>query len=349
VQHAEQTTSPSSVRRNWLGWGLAILILTVLAFTLDLEDVLATLARVTPLELGAILLLMTVDRLIMAWKWSMLLRAIGVELPLMTITRFYYQGTLSGTFLPSQVGGDVLRGYWVSEATGTTHPVVASLVMEKVIGILAAASWGVVGGVVLAYLAYPAELWIWVLLGAGAIVLGYGAFVLSMQPVVHGIVLRGLRPGRKSRILGLLHRLYEAYAQFSYTPRALAANLLISVVEQALQIGVLLLVAQSLNLNLEAGATAFLAAAALHLMIFRIPILPDNWGVGELTAIGIFGLIGIKPQAAFSLMLFCHILQVIVVLPGLLFLLRSPERSTIPSSPRRAAGCRGLRKRWQLP
>jgi glycosyltransferase 2 family protein len=337
VQHAQQPTSQSRVRRNWLGWALVILILTVLALTLDLKDVLTTLARVQPWELGVILLLLTLDRLIMAWKWSMLLGAIGVKLPLMTITRFYYQGTLSGTFLPSQVGGDVLRGYWVSEATGSTHPVVTSLVMEKVIGILAAASWGVVGGVVLACLAYPAELWIWVLLGAGAIILGYGAFVLSMQPVVHEIILKGLRPGKKSRILRFLHRLYEAYAQFSNTPGALAVNLLISLAEQALQIGVVLLVAQSLNLNLEAGATAFLAAAALHLMIYRIPILPDNWGVGELTAIGIFGLIGVKPQAAFSLMLFCHILQVIVVLPGLVFLLRSPERSTIPSSPRRAA------------
>ena len=221
--------------------------------------------------------------------------------------------------------------------------------MEKIIGILAAASWGVVGGVVLAWLAYPTKLWIWVLLGAGAIVVGYGAFVLSMQPAVHGIVLKGLRPGKNSRILGVLHRLYEAYARFSNTPRALAANLLMSLAEQALQIGVVLLVAQSLNMNLEAGAIAFLAATALHLMIYRIPILPDNWGVGELTAIGIFGLIGVKPEAAFGLMLFCHILQVIVVLPGLLFLLRSPQRSTIPSSPRRAVGCRGLRKSWQLP
>jgi glycosyltransferase 2 family protein len=325
VQEAQQPTARRGARRNWLGWGLVLLILTALAFTLDLKEVLATLARVNPVELAAILFLMTLDRLIMAWKWSLLLRAVEVRLPLTTIVRFYYQGTLSGTFLPSQVGGDVLRAYWVSQATGSTHPVYASVVMEKVIGMLAAGSWAVVGGVVLACVAYPDELWIWVVLGLGTIALAYGTFILSMQPAVHRIVLKGLRPWENSKILGLFHRLYEAYAQFSNVPKALATNMLMSFGEQGLQIGVLLLVAQSLNIDLEAGAIAFLAAAAIHLMIYRIPLLPDNWGVGELTAIGIFGLIGIKPEAAFSLMFFCHILQVIVVLPGLLFLFHSPQ------------------------
>ena len=96
MQHVQHPTFHLGVRRNWLGWGLVILVPTVLAFTLDLKEVSATLARVKPLELGAILLLMTLDRLVMAWKWSMLLRAIGVNLRLMTITRFCYQGTLSG-------------------------------------------------------------------------------------------------------------------------------------------------------------------------------------------------------------------------------------------------------------
>jgi hypothetical protein len=73
---------------------------------------------------------------------------------------------------------------------------------------------------------------------------------------------------------------------------------------------------------------AFLAASAIYLMIYRIPIAPDNWGVGELTAIGVFGLIGIKAEAAFSFTFLAHILQVVVVLPGLLFLLQSPYRAT---------------------
>jgi Lysylphosphatidylglycerol synthase TM region len=95
---------------------------------------------------------------------------------------------------------------------------------------------------------------------------------------------------------------------------------------------VVFLVARSLGI--EADALALLAAAAVHIMIYRIPVAPDNWGVGELTAIGVFGLIGISPEAAFSLMFLSHILQVVVVLPGLLFLLRPSHLSTrAPSSP----------------
>jgi glycosyltransferase 2 family protein len=332
VQEAQQPTARRGGRRNWLGWALVLLILTVLALTLDLKEVLATLARVNPVELAAILLLMTLDRLIMAWKWSLLLRVVEVRLPLTAIVRFYYQGTLSGTFLPSQVGGDVLRAYWVSAASGVTQPVFASLVMEKIIGILSALSWAIVGLVVLASLMYPDGFWAWVALGVGAIGSVIAAFTLSMRAAVHDFILSRLGRRQNARIVGFLHRLYEAYARFSRAPWALGANVLITLGEQALQVVVVFLVARSLGI--EADALALLAAAAVHIMIYRIPVAPDNWGVGELTAIGVFGLIGISPEAAFSLMFLSHILQVVVVLPGLLFLLRPSHLSTrAPSSP----------------
>jgi hypothetical protein len=89
----------------------------------------------------------------------MLLHAIGVKLPLTTISRFYYQGTLRRPFCRAKSAGDMLRAFWVSDAT-------------KVIGILAAVTWAIGGVVVLTCPAYPAELSIWGLLGVGAIVLG---------------------------------------------------------------------------------------------------------------------------------------------------------------------------------
>ena len=33
----------------------------------------------------------------------------------------------------------------------------------------------------------------------------------------------------------------------------------------------------------------FFAAAALHGLILKLPIAPDGWGVGELTAIAVYG------------------------------------------------------------
>ena len=69
--------------------------------------------------------------------------------PLGLITRFYYQGSLTGIFLPSSIGGDLLRATWVAQASGIKHGVFASLVMEKLVGFLSAVVWAILGAGVL--------------------------------------------------------------------------------------------------------------------------------------------------------------------------------------------------------
>jgi uncharacterized protein (TIRG00374 family) len=106
------------------------------ALFLDLNQVLSVLRRVSVPWLLFILVVSTFDRLLMAYKWSVLLRALQVEMPLAQIIRFCYQGMFVGTFLPSSIGGAVLRAYWVSRSTGATPEVYASLLMEKIIGMV---------------------------------------------------------------------------------------------------------------------------------------------------------------------------------------------------------------------
>jgi len=53
----------------------------------------------------------------------------------------------------------------------------------------------------------------------------------------------------------------------------------------------------------------------------RLPISPDGWGVGEVAAIGLYSLVGVPAEEAFALAFLSHILQTLVVLPGLWFFL----------------------------
>lgn len=45
----------------------------------------------------------------MGYKWARLLRIVGVRTPMPRLIRIFYQANLSGVFLPSHVGGDLLR------------------------------------------------------------------------------------------------------------------------------------------------------------------------------------------------------------------------------------------------
>ena len=75
-------------------------------------------------------------------------------------------------------------------------------------------------------------------------------FVLSLHPTVHSFVLAGLGRFEARRVLGLAHRLYEAYSPLLPRQGALARNVLLTLIEHALQMVVFLLVTRSLGSTL---------------------------------------------------------------------------------------------------
>jgi uncharacterized membrane protein YbhN (UPF0104 family) len=52
-----------------------------------------------------LLVLVTIDRIFMAYKWLLLLRVKDKNISLPTVIRIYYIGTFIGFFLPTTVGG----------------------------------------------------------------------------------------------------------------------------------------------------------------------------------------------------------------------------------------------------
>jgi len=323
------TLSPSS-KRDWFRWGVGLFILCGCLFFLDLTEVMAALRKLEPAWLVLLLFLMTADRMAMAWKWTLLLRARGVRLPFSQITRYYYQGTLTGLFMPSSIGGDLLRAHWVSEASGVKHPVYASLVMEKILGLLSSVNWGILGGVIFASVQLDHSPLLWIAGGLGTAVCVNGVFLVSLRPEFHASVLRRLKQ-RQSRVLGFFHRLYESYSEFSRVRGVLVLNFVLTALEQLLQMGVILLIALSLEIDVD--PFLFLVATAVQILAYRLPVAPDGWGVAEVAAIGVYGLIGMSPESAFTLAIVTHVLQTVVVLPGFWFIWRRNDRANSDSPP----------------
>jgi uncharacterized protein len=313
---ASPATSESS-SRNWLGWGLALLVIAGCFLFLDLDMVLATVRKMRAYEIALVLALLTCDRVLMALKWRLLLGIGGAHLPALSVIRIYYQGWLVGSVLPSHLGGDVLRAHLVAHRTGVIHPVFASVVMEKVIGFASAVNWAIVGGGVLVCWLEP-RLWpLCIGLGALAMLAFNGLFLASLHDVVHDFALGFLARYRQRKLIGVLHRFYEAYADFSAHPQILIANFVLTVLEHGLQSLIIFTVATSLGIQAE--PVVFFAAAAVQLLIVRLPIAPNGWGTGELAAIAVFGLIGIDATAAFTISVVNHCLGMIAGLPGFVF------------------------------
>ena len=92
----------------------------------------------------------------------------------------------------------------------------------------------------------------------------------------------------------------------------------------------LLVLAIALSLDVEAGPVVLLGAAALFLLVLRLPLAPDGWGVGELSAVGLLGLAGVGAGAAFSVSLVNHLVLMLALAPGAVLLLFGRGRPAGP-------------------
>ena len=92
-----------------------------------------------------------------------------------------------------------------------------------------------------------------------------------------------------------------------------------------------LILAIALSIGVPVEPVAFLAASTLYLLAVRVPIAPDSWGTGELAAIGAFALVGIETTQAFTISLIAHVIPMLALSPGLLFLLRQRPQPSATS------------------
>lgn len=83
--------------------------------------------------------LVVVALAVSAWKWQLLLAAQGVTLPFRQLFIAYLVGLFFNNFLPSNIGGDVVRVHEVARLSGRRAAAAASVIGERLLAGLALA------------------------------------------------------------------------------------------------------------------------------------------------------------------------------------------------------------------
>lgn len=73
--------------------------------------------------------------LILSFRWQILVRGYGLKIPTRTLFKFYLIGLFFNNFLPTGIGGDVLRIYNLIQASGDRTISFASVMTERLLGI----------------------------------------------------------------------------------------------------------------------------------------------------------------------------------------------------------------------
>ena len=118
---------------------LSIGLLAYLIYIADPEKILQVLNKIwsegglTYLTIAAVLFLGSL--VILSWRWQILVRGYGIDIPTFSLFKYYLIGLFFNNFLPTGIGGDVLRIYNLVQDTGDRTISFASVITERLLGI----------------------------------------------------------------------------------------------------------------------------------------------------------------------------------------------------------------------
>lgn len=258
-------------------------------------------------------------------RWHVLLRARDIGLPPREVVRIGLISYFALLVLPATGGPEIVRVYYASRCVrGRTADLVASVIVDRVSGLLAMCLLGMVFGATL-------------LLGnsgghAGELVLL--AAVCSTALAVVGAGLLWTKPrwaqpllGRFAPIASLVGSL-EAYRS---QPRALLMSLALSCVSQLGNCISMYYAFHGVNAPLPMNLV--FAATPLFLLAGLVPLTPLGLGVVEGAAEGLFAFMG-SPDGAEASMLMRLVTAFACLASGFAFLLPepAPAEAAVPAS-----------------
>lgn len=292
-------------------WGGTILLLGILFLIVDLREVYQSLRSATLLPLSVALVLSLGDRLLMAGKWFPLLRVQVPEVRLSSVIRVYFAAGFANTFLPAS-GGDVLRSIGLGRGREAVLEVGASVVIERILGIVGSA----LVAVLVLWVALRASLPMEVLLPwvaaciAGSVFLAAIPFSARVRSFVRGI----LEQFRGHRWVSLVERFGKAYSVYTEHKQTLFAVGLLSTIEQFAPVFVFWVGAQSIGLDLPFSAVFI--AVPLTFFVARLPISVAGIGVIEGGFVYLFGLFDVTASQAVSLAIVGRAVELVTLIPG---------------------------------
>ena len=292
----------------------------LLIYVADIDLVIQTLARCDPGWAVVALLAFLLDRVLMSYKWGLLLAIRGYSVSLVQKLMVYCSAMMWGLALPSTVGADGIRVMLVRRFGVRVDDTLATILVERGIGFIAALLTAVGSLIILRAMLPQAPVYDYALAFGVAGLLG-AIVILVFSFTSHALnsVLR-LIPRRfaASKAVRLLERLHEAYVSLASDRRRIATFSALTLLEHIIVIVCYALVAKALQVEFD-PAFVF-AAVPLAILVSRLPISLDGIGVYEGIFVAIMALGGVRPADALAVSLAARALQIIVWLPWWLML-----------------------------
>jgi hypothetical protein len=214
-----------------------------------------------------------------AWRWGLLLGAQGVTIAPRRLTESFLVATFFNNFLPSNIGGDVIRIADTAPATRSRTLAAAVVIVDRGIGLLGLILLAAVAATLAPWSRLgdgPVPSWaLWALFGAGAAVSLPAVFF--PEAVIR--LLSPLRAIHADWVGARLRQLTGVLERFREAPQALLGCFAGAVLVQALLVGFYAAVAHGIGVPVSTWHMAVIVPVSFLAQL--VPISVNGFGVRE--------------------------------------------------------------------
>ncbi len=299
----------------------------LLAFVVSKMDFaeLARLAKATRPEYVALAFLcLMCGQAIQSTRWKVILDASGFRVPILRLVAINLVGMFFNNFLPTSVGGDLFKAFYVAEVR-SYGKVMSATLLNRFIGLMTALCFGLMAMPLASDVFHQQAWWRMCALVLTAIAATCAALLLpGVERRVVGVLRRLRLP---ERMVNFLDTLVEPLRAWRSEGRTIAITMGLSLVYMFVGFAFVgKFAALALNENLSLPDIAVIAAIAS--VAFALPITVNGLGVVEGAYIYLLSLLGVVPEKGLLLALLLRLLLAVHGLIGgvvYLFLKRSLE------------------------
>ncbi len=279
----------SSNSRRWTTWlkiAGTLVSLALLVWLLSRLDLPELLKLASGVPIGVLLLsivLLTTRVFAHTFRWRSLLRGQKIKVPYRELLGLQYGSFFASNFLPTTIGGDVIRLVGILGKTSNRVGGAASIVVDRAMGVFAM--------LFVLPLSFPI----------------LGGFLATLGIAIGNVEL-------PESVRSAARRVWDATTLWLKSPASLIVALIASWVGILVFFFAIWLLAQGLGIDVSFMQVAGITAVTYFLAL--IPFTINAYGLRELSIIALYSSLGASAEQAAALALLSRFLMLISSLPG---------------------------------
>jgi len=311
--------------------GISVILLVFLFKQVDEKTILSVIknADIKFVLLAALIYLSSY--VLGLFRWEMLLKGAKINLPLRRIIISYAGAMFFNLFLPSTIGGDMVRSIDLAAHTQRPREVVATVLLDRLSGYVGLVIVALVALLFGWGLVEDKSVLLSVVIITGILVAG---LLVLFNRFLYAKINRILHSPTSGKIREAIKNLHQEIHVFRHCKKIILKNIILSILIQIISPITFYIIA--LSLDIKINIAYFFVYLPIIAAITLLPISIGGLGLRDATTIFFFSKAGMVKDLSFAMSLinFSFIL-IFALIGGLIYVLSVHHRRLQPHKPHR--------------